>query len=113
MRVATVFCFVVGALSLVRALVVSLPLVSHTWLPLLLNTTAALLMCAAGVYAWRRSRLSPLLVILAWAVPTAANILGHEAVQPPILLMVLALVVLFANWHELGRPPHSHVSAGD
>ena len=67
-RVAAGLCLVVGLLSLLGALVVSIPLVRtapRTWIPLAVNVTAAFLMCAAAVLAWTRRRLAVVAVVLA------------------------------------------------
>jgi hypothetical protein len=103
-RVATGLCSVVGLLSLLGALVVSIPLVwsaPRTWIPLAVNTTAALLMCAAAVLAWTRRKFTIVAVVLAWLLPTVNNLLAGASIQAPSLLMVLALITLAANWQRL------------
>ena len=103
-RVAAGLCLVVGLLSLVGALVVSIPLVRtspRTWIPLAVNVTAALLMCAAAVLAWTRRKLAVVAVVLAWLLPTLNNLLAGASIQAPSLLMVLALITLAANWQQL------------
>ena len=105
LRVAASLCAVVGVLSVFGALAVSLPLVGHdprSWLPLTVNLAAAFLMCAAAVLTWRKRRLGVACVVLAWALPTLVNLLGGAPLHAPSLLMVLALVTLAGNWHELG-----------
>jgi hypothetical protein len=103
-RVAAGLCVVVGLLSLVGALAVSLPLLRvapRTWMPLAVNTTAALLMCGAAVLAWKGRKLALGAVVLAWLLPTLNNLLAGASVRPPSLLMVLALITLAANWRRL------------
>ena len=103
-RIAAGLCLVVGLLSLVGALVVSIPLVRsapRTWIPLAVNTTAALLMSAAAVLAWTRRRFAVGAVVLAWLLPTLNNLLAGASIQAPSLLMVLALITLAANWQHL------------
>lgn len=108
LRVAAWLCAAVGILSLLGALVVSVPLVgvrAKTWIPLVLNTSAALSMCAAAILAWQRRKLSLYAVIAAWALPTLANLLADAPIRPPSLLMVLAIITLAMNWHEFRRVP--------
>jgi hypothetical protein len=108
LRVAAGLCAAVGILSLFGALAVSVPLIgahARTWIPLVLNVSAALSMCAAAVLAWRRRRQSLYAVIAAWALPTVANLLADAPMRPPSLLMVLAIIALAMNWHEFRGAP--------
>jgi hypothetical protein len=104
LRVAAGLCAAVGGLSLFGALAVSIPLVRstpQTWIPLGVNTTAALLMCAAAVLVWKRRKLGVTAVVLAWLLPTVVNLFAGQSVRAPSLLMVLALITLAVNWHSL------------
>ena len=104
LRVAAGLCAVVGLASIFGALALSWPAHDATalgWFVLSSNLVAALLMCAAAVQAWRRRKASLLLVVLAWAVPTATSLGVGVSPRGPSLLMLLALITLAANWREL------------
>jgi hypothetical protein len=101
--VAAGLCAAVGILSVVGALAVSIPLVTdahRTWLPLAVNLTAALLMCLAAVFVWKRRKLGVYLIVVAWTLPNMVNLAYSHSLRGPSLLMVLALITLAANWHE-------------
>jgi len=88
----------------VGALAVSVPLVTdapRTWLPLGVNLTAALLMCLAAVFVWKRRRLGVYLIVVAWTLPNLVNLAYGHSLRGPSLLMVLALITLATNWHQL------------
>ena len=104
LRVAAGLCAAVGILSVVGALAVSIPLVTdapRTWLPLGVNLTAALLMCLAAVFVWKRRKLGVYLIVVAWTLPNLVNLAYGHSLRGPSLLMVLALITLATNWHEL------------
>lgn len=104
LRVASTLCWVVGVLSLLVALAISIPLLTsapRTWIPLLVNGAAATLVCVAAVLVRQRRKLGAYFVVVAWALPTVVNLLAGAGVRAPSLFMTLALITLAANWREL------------
>ena len=104
LRVATGLCAAVGILSVFGALAVSIPLATdapRTWIPLGVNLSAALLMCLAAVFVWKRRRLGLYLIAVAWTLPNLLNLAYGQSLRGPSLLMVLALITLATNWHLL------------
>src|SRR4051794_5515116 len=104
LRVAAGLCAAVGILSVVGALAVSIPLVTdapRTWIPLGVNVTAALLMCLAAVFVWKRRKLGVYLIVVAWTLPNLVNLAYGHSLRGPSLLMVRALIPLATNGHQL------------
>jgi hypothetical protein len=104
LKVSAGLCIAVGLTSLLFGLPVSIQLIGSrplSWLPLILNTSAALLMCAAAYLSLRARRAGLYCVVGAYAVPTASNIIFREGVHLPSILMLLAFLTLLLNWHEL------------
>jgi len=96
-RVAAGLCAVVGVLSVIGAVAIRMtPMLAFA-----INLTAALAMCGAAAASWKGRRWSVWLIILAWALPNANNLVFGASVRPPSLLMVLALITLVANWNAL------------
>ena len=58
-------------------------------------------MCVAAVMSWKQKRVAVWLVLAAYLLPTTINLLGGYALRWPSLLLVLALLTLAHNWHEL------------
>jgi len=104
LRVAAGLCAAVGILSVVGALAVSIRLVTdapRTWIPLGVNLTAAVLMCLAAVFVWKGRKLGVYLIVVAWTLPNLINLAYGHSLRGPSLLIVLALITLATNWHEL------------
>src|SRR5262245_59290557 len=100
LRIAAVLCAIVGIVSLVRVLMSMLPQIgsdARVLKPLIINASAALLMCVAAILAWFRRRASLLAIIAAWALPSGVNFVAGQPVQYPAALMVLAFITLGAN----------------
>jgi len=102
--VAGGLCAAVGILSFFVALAVGIPLLRTapaSWISLVVNTTASILMCVAAVLAWKRRKLAVVMIALAWFLPTLTNLLAGQSPRLPSLLMVLALLTLALSWHLL------------
>ena len=104
LRVAATLCLVIGLLSLVAAIAVSVPLARSpdgSWLPLALNVLPAVLVLIAAGFIWRRRKLGVLLLVLGWAVPTGFALLGGGVPRGPSILLVVVLLTLASNWKLL------------
>ncbi len=102
--VAGGLCAAVGILSFFVALAVGIPplrTAPASWISLVVNTTASILMCVAAVLAWKRRKLAVVMIALAWFLPTLTNLLAGQSPRLPSLLMVLALLTLALSWHLL------------
>lgn len=102
--VAGGLCVAVGILSFFLALAVGIPRVKSapaSWISLVVNTTASILMGVAAVLAWKRRKLAVVMIALAWFLPTLTNLFAGQSPRPPSLLMVLALLTLALSWHLL------------
>ena len=58
-------------------------------------------MCLAAVFVWKRRKLGVYLIVVAWTLPNLVNLAYGRSLRGPSLLMVLALITLATNWHEL------------
>jgi hypothetical protein len=104
LKVAAGLCAAVGILSLFGALAVSIPLVTSepvTWIPLVVNITAAISMCLAAFFVWKQRKVGVALILVAWLLPSLINVLAGGSFRLPSLLMVLALLTLALSWHLL------------
>ena len=103
LRVAAGLCLAVGLPSLLFALALGWSAGDATAFGLFVlgSNLLALMMCAAAVQSWRRRKSSLLLVMLAWALPTATSLMVGASPRGPSVLMLLALITLAANWQEL------------
>lgn len=102
--VAGGLCAAVGIISFFVALAVGIPLLRvapSSWISLLVNTSALILMCVAAVLAWKRRKLAVVMIGLAWFLPTLLNLFAGQSPRLPSLLMVLALLTLALSWHLL------------
>ena len=107
LRVAATLSMIVGVLSVGGALAVSLPALNGSatsGLALIVNMSAALLMCAAAVLIWKRRRFGVFAIGVAWALPNVLSLILGQSLRPPSLLMLLAILTVASNWRELGRP---------
>ena len=104
LKVAAGLCIAVGLTSLLLGVPVSIELIGRSplgWLALVVNTSGALLMCAAAYFSLRARKASLYCVVLAYAIPTTSNIIFHEGIHWPSILMLLAFLTLVLSWHEL------------
>jgi hypothetical protein len=65
------------------------------------NVTAGIIVCVAGFLVWKQRRLGVLLVVLGWAFPTAGALLTHQPTRAGPVLLLIAMLLLFANWKNL------------
>jgi hypothetical protein len=65
------------------------------------NVTAGIMVCVAGFLVWKQRRLGVLLVVLGWAFPTVGALLAHEPTRAGPVLLLIAMLLLFANWKNL------------
>ena len=104
LKVAAGLCIAVGLSSLFFGVLASIELIGRSplgWLALIVNTSAALLMCAAAYLSFQARKASLYCVVLAYAIPTTSNIIFREGIHWPSILMLLAFLTLVLNWHEL------------
>jgi hypothetical protein len=101
-RVASTLCWVVGVLTILAALAVGIPAYTQqgTIVPLAPTAVAGIGVCVAAVLVRRQRKLGVLFLVLAWAVPTAVNVLNHQSVRGNFLLFA-ALLLALANWKNL------------
>jgi len=99
LKVAGALCAVVGIFSVFEALAVSPPLVSTTWVPLVVKLVSALCMCFAAVFVWKQRRLGAFLILLGLLLPVVANVMSGASTRLPSLLSILAFVALALSWH--------------
>jgi hypothetical protein len=98
-RVASTLCWVVGVLTILAAFAVGIPALSAGGGGLYLGVSlaAGLGVCVAAVLIRRQLRLGVLIMVLAWALPTAVALLNHQSARGSLLLFV-ALLFAGANW---------------
>ena len=98
-RIASTLCWVVGVLTILVSLAIGIPALSSGGGSLFLgvNLIAGAAVCLAAVLIRRQRRLGVLVVLLAWALPTAVAVLSHHSVRGSLLLFI-ALLFAGANW---------------
>lgn len=95
-RIASTLCWLVGAIAVLAAFVTRL-----TWPWRLANIGAGGLVIGAGVLTRRRRRTGVYLVALGWALPSLIGFATGGGARPGSMLLVIAEVVLVANWRHL------------
>lgn len=104
LHVASILCWVVGAVSLFSVLTVGRPGAAApggAWLVFGVNLAAALAVTAAGFAVRRRRRLGGYLVCLGWLLPNAASLALGGSLRLGGVLLALAIITVLANWGEL------------
>jgi hypothetical protein len=104
LRVSFGLCIAAGLIGLVLGVPTSIGLIGSSalsWLPLIVNTSAALLMCAAAFLSLRARKSSLVCVVLAYAIPTALNLIFGQGFHLPPIILFLAFITLAMNWHVL------------
>ena len=98
-RIASTLCWVVGVLTVLAALAIGIPAISSGagLLFIAVNVLAGAIVCVAAVQIRRQRRIGVLLMLVAWAIPTAVAVLQHLPVRGSLLLFV-ALLFAGANW---------------
>ena len=98
-RVASTLCWIVGVLTILVNVAVGIPAISRggSLLFVAVNLVAGGLVCVAAVLIRRQRRLGVLIMLLGWALPTAALVLSHQSARGSLLLFA-ALVIAGANW---------------
>jgi hypothetical protein len=101
-RVAATLCWLVGAFTIVAAVVIAMPALTTGVgvLFILVNGGAGVLACVAGVQIRRQRKLGVLVMLVAWAIPTVVALIQHLPVRGSLLLFV-ALLFAAANWKHL------------
>jgi hypothetical protein len=102
-RIASTLCWIVGILTILGAFAIGIPGASgfnSSLVPLVINVIAGIGVCAAAYLVRQRRRLGVLVVVFAWALPTAVAVLSHQPARGSILLFG-ALLLLAANWKYL------------
>ncbi len=102
-RLAAIFCWIVGLLSAGVSLAMGIPSLSAggSLLLVVANVTAGIMVCVAGFLVWKQRRLGVLLVVLGWAFPTVGALLTHQPTRAGPVLLLIAMLLLFANWKNL------------
>jgi hypothetical protein len=104
LHVASILCWVVGAVSLLSTLTVGRPGIdgaASMWVAFGVNLTASLAVAGAGFAVRRRRRLGAYLVCLGWLLPNGASLALGGSLRLGGLLLALAIITVLANWHEL------------
>ena len=98
-RIASTLCWVVGILTILVAFAVGIPALSSGGgaMFLAVNLLAGAAVCVAAILIRRQRRLGVLVMLLAWALPTADAILSHRPARGSLFLFV-ALLFAGANW---------------
>src|SRR6266487_777934 len=98
-RLAAIFCWIVGLLSAGVSLAMGIPSLSAggSLLLVVANVTAGIMVCVAGFLVWKQRRLSVLLVVLNWAFPTVKALLTHQPTQTEPILLLITILLLFTN----------------
>ena len=103
LHVASILCWVVGAVSVFSVLTVGRPgpgAPEGAWLVFGVNLAASLAVAAAGFAVRRRRRLGAYLVCLGWVLPNAASLALGGGLRLGGLLLALAIITVLANWQE-------------
>ena len=101
-RIASTLCWVVGVLTLLTGVAVGIPLAvsgGPAW-PLIINVLAGALIIVGAVFVRKQRRLGALFVAIAWALPTAATMLAGQTPRGGPLLLIIALLLVLANWRH-------------
>jgi hypothetical protein len=98
-RIASTLCWVVGILTILIAFAIGIPAISSGagLLFIAINVIAGAIVCVAAVQIRRQRRIGVLLLLIAWAIPTAVAVVQHQPVRGSLLLFV-ALLFAGANW---------------
>jgi len=101
-RIASTLCWVVGVLTILAALAIGIPAISSGagLLFIIVNVLAGSIVCVAAVLIRRQRKIGVLLMLVAWAIPTAVALVQHLPVRGSLLLFV-ALLFAGANWKHL------------
>jgi hypothetical protein len=102
-RIASTLCWIVGVFTILGAFAIGIPAVTGfntSLVPLVLNVIAGIAVCAAAYLVWKRRRLGVLVMLFAWALPTAFAVLNHQPARGNLLLFG-AMLLLAANWKNL------------
>ncbi len=102
-RVASTICWVVGALTIVVALIAGLPALGAEGMMLAVAATiaAGVAVCAAAVFIRRRRRVGVLILVAAWAMPMVVALMGRSEARGGNFLLFAALLFAGANWKHL------------
>src|SRR3954469_13483234 len=96
-RVASTLCWLVGILSILMALAVGIPAMSNAdggVVPMVVNLIAAVTVCVAGYLVRQRRKVGALLVVAAWALPTAVSLIDGGGAKPGNFLLFAAMIGL-------------------
>jgi hypothetical protein len=98
-RIASTLCWIVGVLTILVALAIGIPAISSGagLLFIAVNGVAGAIACVAGVLIRRQRKVGVLVMLLAWAIPTAVALVQHLSPSGSLLLF-LALLLSAANW---------------
>ena len=102
-RIASTLCWIVGIVTILGAFAIGIPGVTGfnaTLVPLVVNVVAGIGVCAAAYLVGKQRRLGVLIMLFAWALPTAVAVLNHQPAQGNLLLFG-ALLLSGANWRNL------------
>jgi len=95
-RIASTLCWLVGVITVIAAFTMRL-----AWPWMLATLAAGALVIAAGVLTRRGRRTGAYLIALAWALPSLVSFATGGGAKPGSLLLLIAGVVLLANWKHL------------
>ena len=98
-RIASTLCWVVGVLTILVGVAIGIPAISSGagLLFIAVNVGAGVIVCVAAVQIRRQRKLGVLLMLVAWAIPTAVALVQHLPVRGSLALLV-ALLFAGANW---------------
>jgi hypothetical protein len=108
-RVASTLCWIVGALTMLVALVVGILALSRpaSVVPPLTYLLAGAAVCVGAHLVRRQRRLGALLVVAAWAIvlvwvtPALSDLLSDRAAPAGWGLLFVAVLLVSANWKQL------------
>jgi len=102
-RVASTLCWVVGVLTVLAAFALGIPALSagESPVPFIVNLAAGLVLCVGGFLVRRQLRTGALVVVLAWAAPTAFALVGGHTPRGGPFLLFVAVLFIGANWKYL------------
>lgn len=106
LRVASTLCWVVGVVTALGGLAIGVPALQSptpTLVPLIEGLVAGVAVVVAAILVRRSRRLGGILVIVACALPTliTLGVEGRFRSPPLLLILILALLTVLANWRLL------------
>jgi hypothetical protein len=99
-RIASGVCWFVGVISIGGAFVVSTRPGGSGGM-LLLNIVVGLAVCLAGYLTYQQRKAGAYILVLAWASPMIIGLARGTGARGGPLLLLLAILVLLANWKDL------------